>query len=135
MPFVKKIFFFAFYPLFRVLPFVPLFRVLPSFPRFTLCFAFPRFTLYSAFYPLFRFSHSVSAIPLPPFRFRVLPLPQCILIFTLSRKITANNMRDDCIRLYMCHLGLVKRKSIGSVCTCLIVCEVCTKKTLCSCLC
>jgi hypothetical protein len=82
----------AFYPLFRVLPsfprftlfsaFYPLFRVLPSFPRFT---------LFSAFYPLFRVLpsfprftlFSVSAFPVPPFRFRrsvpfrfrVLPLP------------------------------------------------------------
>ena len=35
------------------------FRVLPSFPRFT---------LFSAFYPLFRFRFSGSAIPVPPGR-------------------------------------------------------------------
>jgi hypothetical protein len=36
-----------------------LFRVLPSFPRLT---------LFSAFYPLFRFRFSGSAIPVPPVR-------------------------------------------------------------------
>ena len=68
---------------------LPLFPFLPSFPRFT---------LYSAFYPLFRVLpsiprftlYSVSAFPVPPFRFRrsvpfrfrVLPLP----LFTQSRQ-------------------------------------------------
>ena len=71
-----------FYPFFRVLPFFPRFTPFSAFyPFFRVLPLFPRFTLFSAFYPFFRvlpfFPRFTlfSASAIPPFRFRVLPLP------------------------------------------------------------